>query len=70
MPATKTSRNDTPNTPNVNESKIARRKVADLRRDLANRGVKGTDKMKKAELVKKLIKAETGGAGKKSSSRS
>ena len=53
-----TSRNDTPDTPEVSESKIARMKVADLRTRLARRGVKGTDDMKKPELVTKLIKAE------------
>ncbi|MEV6842395.1 hypothetical protein [Actinoplanes sp. NPDC051411] len=53
-----TSRNDTPNTPEVSESKIARMKVGDLRRELTKRGVKGTEELKKPELVKKLIKAE------------
>ncbi|MCA2213740.1 hypothetical protein [Jidongwangia harbinensis] len=57
MAATKTSRNDTPNTPDVDESKIARMKVDDLRRELKSRGVKGTADLKKPELVKKLIKA-------------
>ena len=61
MAATKTSRNDTPNTPDVNESKIARMKVDDLRRELKARGVKGTADLKKPDLVKKLIKAETSG---------
>ncbi|MBB4741862.1 putative HTH domain antitoxin [Actinoplanes octamycinicus] len=69
-----TSGNDTPNTPEVSESAIARMKVADLRRELQSRGVKGTDDLKKPELVKKLIKLETAGskakksAGKKSAS--
>ena len=54
-----TSGNDTPNTPEVSESAIARMKVADLRRELQNRGVKGTADLKKPELVKKLIKLET-----------
>jgi hypothetical protein len=53
-----TSRNDTPNTPEVSESKIARLKVDELRRRLKNRGVKGTADLKKPELVKKLVKAE------------
>ncbi|MCY1144810.1 hypothetical protein OWR29_43005 [Actinoplanes sp. Pm04-4] len=75
MAATKTaaakkraSRNDTPNTPDVSESKIARMKVDELRRKLENRGVKGTDGLKKPELVKKMIKAElkeARGGGKK-----
>ena len=65
MAATKTSRNDTPNTPNVSESKIARMKVDELRRALSKRGVKGTATLKKADLVKKLVKAERGGAKKK-----
>ena len=67
MAATKTSRNDTPNTPNVSESKIARMKVDELRRELSKRGVKGTATLKKADLVKKLVKAERGGAKKKAS---
>jgi hypothetical protein len=62
MAASKTSRNDTPNTPNVSESKIARMKVDDLRRELKSRGVKGTADLKKADLVKKMIKLETSGA--------
>jgi predicted HTH domain antitoxin len=65
MAATKTSRNDTPSTPNVSESKIARMKVDELRRALSKRGVKGTATLKKADLVKKLVKAERGGAKKK-----
>ena len=52
------SRNDTPNTPDVSESKIARMKVDELRRRLKDRGVKKTEDLKKPDLVKKLIKAE------------
>jgi hypothetical protein len=67
------SRNDTPNTPDVSESKIARMKVDELRRKLENRGVKGTAGLKKPELVKKMIKAELkearGGGTKNPSSR-
>jgi hypothetical protein len=62
MAATKTSRNDTPNTPNVSESKIARMKADQLRRELAKRGVKGVADLKKADLVKKMVKLETSGA--------
>ena len=69
MAATKTSRNDTPNTPGVSESKIAGMKVDELRRRLRGHGVKGTGELKKPELVKKLIKAETSGARKKSAGR-
>jgi len=65
MAATRTSRNDTPNTPGVSESKIAGMKVDELRRRLRGHGVKGTGELKKAELVKKLIKAETSGSRKK-----
>jgi predicted HTH domain antitoxin len=54
----RTSRNDTPNTPEVSESKIARMKVDELRRELKSRGVKGTEDLKKPELVNKLVKAE------------
>ena len=69
MAATKTSRNDTPNTRDVSESKIARMKVGELRKELASRGVKGTADLKKPDLVKKLIKSETGGRKKASASR-
>lgn len=54
-----TSGNDTPNTPDVSESAIARMKVGELRRELQNRGIKDTADLKKPELVKKLIKLET-----------
>ena len=57
-----TSGNDTPNTPGVSESAIAAMKVGELRRRLRDRGVKGTAELKKAELVKKLVRLETGGA--------
>jgi hypothetical protein len=69
MAATKTSRNDTPNTPDVHESKIARMKVDELRRRLREHGVKGTAELKKPDLVKKLIKAETGPKKKSASAR-
>ena len=74
MAATKTaknptSRNDTPATPSVSESKIARMKVDELRRELTNHGVKGTADLKKPDLVKKLIKAATKSATKSSASR-
>jgi hypothetical protein len=46
----------------VSESAIAAMKVGELRRELQNRGVKGTADLKKPELVKKLIKLETAGA--------
>jgi hypothetical protein len=52
------SRNDTPDTPEVSESRIARMKASDLRTRLARRGVKGTADMKKPELVEKFLKAE------------
>lgn len=58
-----TSGNDTPDTPAVNESEIARMKASELRRRLAERGVQGTDELKKPDLVKKMIKVmktETG----------
>jgi hypothetical protein len=53
----RTSRNDTPNTPDVSESKIARMKVAELRQELDKRGVRGVAELKKPDLVKKMIKA-------------
>jgi hypothetical protein len=68
MAANKTSRNDTPNTPNVSESKIARMKADELRRELKKRGVKGTAELKKADLVKKMIKLEGSGKSSKSTS--
>jgi hypothetical protein len=54
----RTSRNDTPNTPGVSESAIARMKASELRTRLMRRGVKGTADMKKPELVERFIKAE------------
>ncbi|WP_199512704.1 hypothetical protein [Nucisporomicrobium flavum] len=63
------SRNDTPNTPEVSESAIARMKVGELRRELRARGVKGTAELKKPELVKKLVKLETAGAKKSGRSK-
>jgi len=54
----RTSRNDIPNTPDVDESKIARMKASELRTRLARRGVKGTADMKKPELIDRVIKAE------------
>ncbi|MEV6493791.1 hypothetical protein AB0M20_35005 [Actinoplanes sp. NPDC051633] len=62
--------NETPNTPEVSESKIARMKASDLRTRLARRGVKGTADMKKPELVERLVDLLTkkaGTTGKKSS---
>jgi hypothetical protein len=61
-----TSRNDTPNTPDVSESKIARMKADDLRGRLKDRGVKGTADMKKPELVERFIKSELKAAKKSS----
>jgi hypothetical protein len=60
-----TSRNDTPNTPDVSESAIAGLKADQLRRKLRGHGVKGTADLKKPELVKQLTKIEVGGAKKK-----
>ncbi len=57
-----TSGNDTPNTPDVNESQVARMKVDDLRKELKGRGVKGTAELKKPDLVKRLIKELTAGS--------
>ena len=57
-----TSGNDTPDTPGVSETAIAAMKVGELRRELKGRGVRGTADLKKAELVKKLIKLETADA--------
>lgn len=60
--------NQTPNTPDVNESEIARLKVDELRSRLRARGVTGTADMQKAELVKALVKSLTDKSGASSSS--
>ncbi|WP_433283319.1 hypothetical protein [Micromonospora sp. CA-244673] len=49
--------NQTPNTPDINESEIARLKVDQLRDRLRRRGVTGTADMRKPELVDALIQA-------------
>jgi hypothetical protein len=49
--------NQTPNTPDINESEIAALKVDQLRDRLRRRGITGTADMHKDELVKTLIKA-------------
>jgi hypothetical protein len=71
-----TARNDTPDTPKVRESAIAKMKVDELRRKLRGHGVEDTADLRKPDLVKKLIKAEVaattgkGSAAKKSAKRS
>ncbi|MGN9811094.1 hypothetical protein ACTMSW_17240 [Micromonospora sp. BQ11] len=55
--------NQTPNTPDINESEIARLKVDDLRTRLRSRGVTDTADMKKDDLVEALIKAMKDGSG-------
>ncbi|MET7804158.1 SAP domain-containing protein [Micromonospora chersina] len=60
--------NQTPNTPDVNESEIARLKVDELRSRLRARGVAGTADMQKADLVKSLVKSLTDDSGASSSS--
>ncbi|MGW4152636.1 SAP domain-containing protein [Micromonospora chersina] len=60
--------NQTPNTPDVNESEIARLKVDELRSRLRARGVTGTADMQKADLVKALVKSLTDKSGASSSS--
>ncbi|MEV5763048.1 hypothetical protein AB0L34_00505 [Micromonospora sp. NPDC052213] len=47
--------NQTPNTPDINESEIARMKVDDLRDRLRRRGVTDTADMKKDDLVEALV---------------
>ncbi|MGK5443376.1 hypothetical protein ACSNN7_16385 [Micromonospora sp. URMC 105] len=49
--------NQTPNTPEINESEIARLKVDQLRDRLRRRGITGTADMRKDELVETLITA-------------
>ena len=53
--------NQTPNTPDINESEIARLKVDELREQLRRHGVTGTAGMRKPELVDALIRALTSG---------
>ncbi|MEU9824780.1 SAP domain-containing protein [Micromonospora chersina] len=60
--------NQTPNTPDVNESEIARLKVDELRSRLRARGVSGTADMQKADLVKALVKSLNDNSGASSSS--
>lgn len=62
--------NQTPNTPDINESEIARMKVDDLRDRLRRRGVTDTADMKKDDLVKALVKSMKAGTGSSGSSRS
>jgi hypothetical protein len=62
--------NQTPNTPDINESEIARMKVDDLRDRLRRRGVTDTTDMKKDDLVKALVKSLRDGSGPSDSSRS
>src|SRR5512139_2997989 len=59
--------NQTPNTPDINESEIARLKVDQLRDRLRRRGVTGTADMHKDELVKALIRTMRDGAKKSTS---
>ncbi|MFI6331710.1 SAP domain-containing protein [Micromonospora chersina] len=61
--------NQTPNTPDINESEIARLKVDQLRDRLRRRGVSGTADMRKDDLVKALVKAMKDGAKKSTSAR-
>ncbi|MEU4367597.1 hypothetical protein [Micromonospora chersina] len=61
--------NQTPNTPDINESEIARLKVEQLRDRLRRRGVTGTADMRKDDLVKALVKAMKDGAKKSTSAR-
>ncbi|MBY8871818.1 hypothetical protein K7640_08185 [Micromonospora sp. PLK6-60] len=49
--------NQTPNTPDVDESEIARLKVDELRERLRSRGVRGTRDMQHDALVKALVKS-------------
>jgi hypothetical protein len=57
----RSGRNGAPDTPDVSESKIARMKVDELRRRLADHGVEDVAGLKKPDLVQKLVKAEAGG---------
>ncbi|MEU2612926.1 SAP domain-containing protein [Micromonospora sp. NPDC007271] len=62
--------NQTPSTPDINESEIARLKVDELRSRLRDRGVTGTSDMHKPDLVKALVKSLRDAPGSASGSRS
>ncbi|WP_446685819.1 SAP domain-containing protein [Micromonospora halotolerans] len=62
--------NQTPNTPDIDESEIARLKVDELRSRLRARGVTGTSDMHKPDLVKALVKSLRDDSGSGSGSRS
>ncbi|MFG2053967.1 hypothetical protein ACGFI9_08015 [Micromonospora sp. NPDC048930] len=69
--ATNPPGNQTPNTPDVSESEIARLKVDELRRRLRDRGVGATADMRKDDLVKALVKSlhdDSGGGSRGGSS--
>ncbi|MCW3814592.1 hypothetical protein ONA91_08985 [Micromonospora sp. DR5-3] len=61
--------NQTPNTPGINESDIARLKVDELRGRLRDRGVTGTSDLRKGDLVKALVKSLRDDAKKSTSAR-
>ncbi|NGM16402.1 hypothetical protein ENC19_29175, partial [Verrucosispora sp. CWR15] len=69
--ATRTKRqggNQTPNTPRISESEIARMRVDDIRGQLRRHGVSGISALRKPELVKTLTKTlRSSGAGRRSS---
>jgi hypothetical protein len=54
--------NQTPNTPDVNESDLRDMKVDELRDEARNAGVGGVSNMKKEELVNAVAEARSGGA--------
>lgn len=62
--------NQTPNTPTVSESEVSRMRVDEIRGRLRQHGVSGVSGLRKAELVKTLVKTlraeqRKGGAAKK-----
>ncbi|MFE9651996.1 hypothetical protein [Micromonospora sp. NPDC006431] len=61
--------NQTPNTPDVNESEIGRLTVEQLRDRLRRRGVTGTAELRKGDLVKALVRSMRDGAKKSTSAR-
>lgn len=58
--ATKARAGNRPGTPDINESKIYRMRVDEIRDQLRRRGVTGTSGQRKDELAKSLIKAMKG----------
>lgn len=66
--STQQAGNQTPNTPDVDETELAEMKVVDLRERAKEDGVSRTSSMRKAELVDAIVEAETSSGGARGSS--